>query len=216
MQPKPRYSSLSGFISLIKNRKRNDMNNQQEILKELRKFCYSSMNKLLWIPIGIFVMMPSIYDLFFGTKNGYLLTVIVAIVIFVFLKIRNSFAADEFNKLLGVVKEDGLYEVLLQDFAKNKNNLFHNLMLGNFFIIERNGGSMLILLPYKAINSLQLFIPIRNSDGENNAQIRIASNDKRYQRLGEQTIFINPKNAKADYEMFCRHVLERNPNVFYK
>ena len=182
------------------------MNNQQETLKELKKFCYGSMNKLWWIPIGIFVMMPSIYDFFFGTKNGYLLTVIVAIVIFVFLKIRNSF----------VVKEDGLYEVLLQDFAKNKNDLFHNLMLGNYFIIERNCGSMLILLPYKAINSLQLFIPSRNSDGENNAQIRIASNDKRYQRLGEQTIFINPKTAKADYEMFCRHVLERNPNVFYK
>ena len=192
------------------------MNNQQETLKELKKFCYGSMNKLWWIPIGIFVMMPSIYDFFFGTKNGYLLTVIVAIVIFVFLKIRNGFAADEFNKLLNVVKEDGLYEVLLQDFAKNKNNLFHNLMLGNFFIIERNGGSMLILLPYSAISSLQLFISSRNSDGENNAQIRILSNDKRYQRLGEQTIFINPNTAKADYEMFCRHVLERNPNVFYK
>lgn len=158
----------------------------------------------------------NIYDFFFGTKNGYLLTVIVAIVIFVFLKIRNHLAADELNKLLNVVKEDGLYDVLLQNFAKNKNNLLHNLMLGNFFIIERNGGSMLILLPYKAINSLHLFIPSRNSDGENNAQIRILSNDKRYQRLGEQTIFINPKTAKADYEMLCKHVLERNPNVFCK
>ena len=174
------------------------------------------MNKLLWIPIWVFILFPAIMEFFGNGKNGYLLTVIVAIVIFVFLKIRNSFAADELNKLLNVVKEDGLYEVLLQDFAKNKNDLFHNLMLGNYFIIERNCGSMLILLPYKAINSLQLFIPSRNSDGENNAQIRIASNDKRYQRLGEQTIFINPKTAKADYEMLCKHDLERNPNVFCK
>ena len=192
------------------------MNNQQETLNELRKFCYKSMNNLLWMPIWEFILFPAIMEFFGNGKNGYVMSLISAIVIFAFVKIRNHLAADELNKLLNVVKEDGLYEVLLQDFAKNKNNLFHNLMLGNFFIIERNGGSMLILLPYKAINSLQLFIPSRNSDGENNAQIRIASNDKRYQRLGEQTIFINPKNAKADYEMFCRHVLERNPNVFYK
>lgn len=189
------------------------MNNQQETLKELKKFCYGSMNKLWWIPIGIFVMMPSIYDFFFGTKNGYLLTVIVATVIFIFMKIRNSFAEDECNKLLNVVKEDGLYEVLLNDFAKNKNNLFHNLMVGNVFIVEKNGASLLIMMPYSAISSLQLFIN-NGSEGESRAQIRIASNDKRYQRRGEQTIFIYTDTAKLNYEMFCKHVLDRNPNVY--
>ena len=109
-----------------------------------------------------------------------------------------------------------MYEVLLQDFAKNKNNLFYNVMLGNYFIIERNGGSLLMMMPYSAIGSLQLEVG-ENIEGEIRASIRIFSNDKRYQRRGmEQAIFINPKNAKADYEMFCRHVLERNPNVFYK
>ena len=192
------------------------MNNQQETLKELRKFCYKSMNKLLWIPIWVFILFPAIMELFGIGKNGYVMSVIFAIVILVFLKIRSSWAADELQKLLAVVKEDGLYDVLLQDFAKNKNNLFYNVMLGNYFIIERNGGSLLMMMPYSAIGSLQLEVG-ENIEGEIRASIRILSNDKRYQRRGmEQAIFINPKNAKADYEMFCRHVLERNPNVFYK
>ena len=192
------------------------MNNQQETLNELRKFCYKSMNKLLWITIWAFILFPAIMEFFGNGKNGYVMSVIFAIVILVFLKIRSSWAADELQKLLAVVKEDGLYDVLLQDFAKNKNNLFYNVMLGNYFIIERNGGSLLMMMPYSAIGSLQLEVG-ENIEGEIRASIRISSNDKRYQRRGmEQAIFINPKNAKADYEMFCRHVLERNPNVFYK
>ena len=192
------------------------MVNEQETLKELKKFCYKSMNKLLWIPIWAFILFPAIMELFGIGKNGYVVSVILAIVILVFLKIRSSWAADELQKLLAVVKEDGLYDVLLQDFAKNKNNLFYNVMLGNYFIIERNGGSLLMMMPYSAIGSLQLEVG-ENIEGEIRASIRIFSNDKRYQRRGmEQAIFINPKNAKADYEMFCRHVLERNPNVFYK
>ena len=192
------------------------MNNQQETLNELRKFCYKSMNNLLWMPIWEFILFPAIMEFFGNGKNGYVMSVIFAIVILVFLKIRSSWAADELQKLLAVVKEDGLYDVLLQDFAKNKNNLFYNVMLGNYFIIERNGGSLLMMMPYSAIGSLQLEVG-ENIEGEIRASIRIFSNDKRYQRRGmEQAIFINPKNAKADYEMFCRHVLERNPNVFYK
>ena len=35
------------------------MVNEQETLKELKKFCYKSMNKLWLIPIGIFVMIPA-------------------------------------------------------------------------------------------------------------------------------------------------------------
>ena len=132
------------------------MVNEKETLKELRKFCYKSMNKLLWIPIWAFILLPAIMELFGIGKNGYVMSVILAIVILVFLKIRNNWAADEFNTLLKVVKEDGLYEVLLQDFAKNKNNLFYNVMLGNFFIVERNGGSLLMMMPYSAIGSLQL------------------------------------------------------------
>ena len=192
------------------------MVNEQETLKELRKFCYKSMNKLLWIPIGIFVMIPAVTELIWDAENGYPMSVITAIAVLIFIKIRNNWAADEFNTLLKVVKEDGLYEVLLQDFAKNKNNLFYNVMLGNYFIVERNGGSMLMMMPYRAIGSLQLHVG-ENSEGELKASIRISSNDKRYQRRGmEQAIFINPNTAKADYEMFCRHVLERNPNVYYK
>lgn len=73
-----------------------------------------------------------------------------------------------------------------------------------------------MMMPYSAIGSLQLEVG-ENIEGEIRASIRIFSNDKRYQRRGmEQAIFINPNTAKADYEMFCRHVLERNPNVFYK
>ena len=189
------------------------MNNQQETLKELKKFCYKSMNKLLWIPIWAFILFPAASEFFQNAKNGYVMSAISAIVIFVFLIIRNNFAADEFNKLLGVVKEDGLYEVLLQDFAKNKNNLFYNIMLGNFFIVEKNGGSLLMMMPYSAIVSLRLHVG-ENSEGEMKVQIRVASNDKRYQRRMEQAIFIDPDTAKADYEMFCRHVLERNPNVY--
>ena len=192
------------------------MVNEKETLKELRKFCYKSMNKLLWIPIWAFILLPAIMELFGIGKNGYLMSVILAIVILVFLKIRNNWAADEFNMLLKVVKEDGLYEVLLQDFAKNKNNLFYNVMLGNYFIVERNGGSMLMMMPYSAIGPLQLEVG-ENIEGEIKASIRVSSNDDRYQRRGmEQAIFINPNTAKADYEMFCRHVLERNPNVYYK
>ena len=192
------------------------MVNEQETLKELRKFCYKSMNKLLWVPIGIFVMIPAVTELIWDAENGYPMSVITAIAILIFIKIRNNWAADEFNTLLKVVKEDGLYEVLLQDFAKNKNNLFYNVMLGNYFIVERNGGSMLMMMPYSAIGPLQLEVG-ENIEGEIKASIRVSSNDDRYQRRGmEQAIFINPNTAKADYEMFCRHVLERNPNVYYK
>ena len=192
------------------------MNNQQETLKKLRKFCYKSMKKLWWIPIWAFILFPAIMEFFGNGKNGYVMSVIFAIVILVFLKIRSSWAADELQKLLAVVKEDGLYDVLLQDFAKNKNNLFYNVMLGNYFIIERNAGSLLMMMPYSAIGSLQLEVG-ENIEGEIRASIRILSNDKRYQRRGmEQAIFINPNTEKADYEMFCRHVLERNPNVYYK
>ena len=170
------------------------MVNEQETLKELKKFCYKSMNKLLWIPIWAVILFPAIMELFGIGKNGYVMSVIFATVILVFLKIRNNWAADEFNTLLKVVKEDGLYEVLLQDFAKNKNNLFYNVMLGNFFIIERIG---------------------ENIERELRASIRVSSNDKRYQRRGmEQAIFVDPDTAKADYENFCRYVLERNPNVY--
>ena len=190
------------------------MVNEQETLKELKKFCYKSMNKLLWIPIWAFILLPAIMELFGIGKNGYLMSVILAIVILVFLKIRNNWAADEFNMLLKVVKEDGLYEVLLQDFAKNKNNLFYNVMLGNFFIVEKNGGSLLMMMPYSAIGSLQLEVG-ENIEGEIKASIRVSSNDDRYQRRGmEQAIFINPDTAKADYEVFCKQVLERNPNVY--
>ena len=190
------------------------MVNEQETLKELKKFCYKSMNKLLWIPIGIFVMIPAVSEFIWGGENGYLMSVITAIAILIFIKIRNNWAADELKKLLAVVKEDGLYEVLLQDFAKNKNNLFYNVMLGNFFIVERNGGSLLMMMPYSAIGSLQVHVG-ENIDRERTASIRISSNDKRYQRRGmEQAIFIHPNTAKVDYEMFCRHVLERNPNVY--
>ena len=190
------------------------MVNEQETLKELKKFCYKSMNKLLWIPIWAFILLPAIMELFGIGKNGYVMSVIFAIVILVFLKIRNNWAADEFNTLLKVVKEDGLYEVLLQDFAKNKNNLFYNIMLGNFFIVERNGGSLLMIMPYCAIGSLQVHVG-ENIDRERTASIRVSSNDKRYQRRGmEQAIFINPDTAKVDYEMFCKRVLERNPNVY--
>ena len=192
------------------------MVNEKETLKELRKFCYKSMNKLLWIPIWAFILLPAIMELFGIGKNGYVMSVIFAIVILVFLKIRSSWAADELQKLLAVVKEDGLYDVLLQDFAKNKNNLFYNVMLGNYFIIERNGGSLLMIMPYCAIGSLQVHVG-ENIDRERTASIRVSSNDKRYQRRGmEQAIFINPDTAKVDYEMFCKRVLERNPNVFYK
>ena len=190
------------------------MVNEKETLKELKKFCYKSMNKLLWIPIWAFILLSAIMELFGIGKNGYLMSVILAIVILVFLKIRNNWAADDFNTLLKVVKEDGLYEVLLQDFAKNKNNLFYNVMLGNYFIIERNGGSLLMMMPYSAIGSLQLEVG-ENIEGEIRASIRIFSNDKRYQRRGmEQAIFINTDTAKADYEVFCKQVLERNPNVY--
>ena len=107
-----------------------------------------------------------------------------------------------------------MYEVLLQDFAKNNNNLFYNVMLGNFFIVERNGGSLLMMMPYSAIGSLQVHVG-ENIDRERTASIRVSSNDKRYQRRGmEQAIFINPDTAKADYDTFCKHVLERNPNVY--
>lgn len=190
------------------------MVNEQETLKELGKFCYKSMNKLLWVPIGIFVMIPAVTELIWDAENGYPMSVITAIAILIFIKIRNNWAADEFNTLLKVVKEDGLYEVLLQDFAKNKNNLFYNVMLGNYFIVERNGGSMLMMMPYSAIGPLQLEVG-ENIEGEIKASIRVSSNDDRYQRRGmEQAIFINPNTAKVDYEMFCRHVLERNPNVY--
>ena len=178
------------------------MVNEQETLKELKKFCYKSMNKLLWIPIGIFVMIPAVSEFIWGGENGYLMSVITAIAILIFIKIRNNWAADELKKLLAVVKEDGLYEVLLQDFAKNKNNLFYNIMLGNFFIVERNGGSLLMMMPYCAIGSLQVHVG-ENIDRERTASIRVSSNVKRYQRRGmEQAIFINPDTAKADYEIF--------------
>ena len=190
------------------------MVNEQETLKELRKFCYKSMNKLLWVPIGIFVMIPAVTELIWDAENGYPMSVITAIAILIFIKIRNNWAADEFNTLLKVVKEDGLYEVLLQDFAKNKNNLFYNVMLGNFFIVERNGGSLLMMMPYSAIGSLQLEVG-ENIEGEIKASIRVSSNDDRYQRRGiAQSVFINTDTAKADYEVFCKQVLERNPNVY--
>ena len=160
------------------------MVNEQKTLKELKKFCYKSMNKLLWIPIGIFVMIPAVTEVIWDAENGYLMSVITAIAILIFIKIRNNWAADELKKLLAVVKEDGLYEVLLQDFAKNKNNL------------------------------LQVHVG-ENIDRERTASIRVSSNDKRYQRRGmEQAIFINTDTAKADYEVFCKQVLERNPNVY--
>ena len=107
-----------------------------------------------------------------------------------------------------------MYEVLLQDFAKNNNNLFYNVMLGNFFIVERNGGSLLMMMPYSAIGSLQLEVG-ENIEGEIKASIRVSSNDDRYQRRGiAQSVFINTNTAKADYEVFCKQVLERNPNVY--
>ena len=89
------------------------MVNEQETLKELGKFCYKSMNKLLWVPIGIFVMIPAVTELIWDAENGYPMSVITAIAILIFIKIRNNWAADEFNTLLKVVKEDGLYEVLI-------------------------------------------------------------------------------------------------------
>ena len=90
------------------------MVNEQETLKELGKFCYKSMNKLLWIPIWAFILFPAIMELFGIGKNG-------------------------------------------------------------------------------------------------------SSNDDRYQRRGiAQSVFINTDTAKADYEVFCKQVLERNPNVYYK
>ena len=57
------------------------MVNEQETLKELKKFCYKSMNKLLWIPIGIFVMIPAVSEFIWGGENGYLMSVITAIAI---------------------------------------------------------------------------------------------------------------------------------------
>ena len=159
------------------------MVNEQETLKELKKFCYKSMNKLWLIPIGIFVMIPAVTEVIWDAENGYLMSVITAIALLIFIKIRNNWAADELKKLLAVVKEDGLYEVLLQVFAKNKNNLFYNVMLGNYFIIEKNGGSLLMMMPYRAIGSLQLHVG-ENIEGELRASIRISSNDKRYQRRG--------------------------------
>ena len=45
------------------------MVNEQETLKELKKFCYKSMNKLLWIPIWAFILLPAIMELFGIGKN---------------------------------------------------------------------------------------------------------------------------------------------------
>ena len=107
------------------------MVNEQETLKELKKFCYKSMNKLLWIPIWAFILFPAIMEFFGIGKNGYVMSVILAIVVLVFLKIRRPpflFFQGDNDALVDPSSSRCLYDLLVENGSDSDYYLVEGAM----------------------------------------------------------------------------------------
>ncbi|MEE3450557.1 MAG: hypothetical protein VZR27_07650 [Acutalibacteraceae bacterium] len=200
------------------------MNDQKRIIKDLKRFACNREHWALLILLLAFSLIPGImdfmsttkYGVFMGeSKNGYLVTVIGIILSVAGISIYARFAASDFEKIIKAVDEDGLLDVLLKDYEKNKQVLFlGQVILGNTFIIKRQSSLAMLIMPYSAIQAVYLE---RASDEDNKVfyYICVTSADKRYQSALPPRFIALEKTAKTDYDTFCAFIREKNPNVYF-
>ena len=139
---------------------------------------------------------------------GYLLSaVIFAILMLLYRKRR----LRKFYKKADQLRSYGMWEGVLDDFGRNRDNLFlDRVVLGDTSMICKDGS----IMPYCFIKTIRF--EEAESDTSRHYFIHIISMDERFPEVSVAVPGLGVSDAGREYTSLCRFVYEKNPNVAFE